>query len=127
MATRVDGAELLEEALAQGLGSSDDDYQLSDGSTEDEEGDVGSGSDSDLESMSEGDEGEDDSGEWESVSGDEGGEEGEEGSSGDDEDEEGESSEEEEEEEVPRGKGGVKGKGKQVVTPKKKLEANPER
>ncbi|GLC55364.1 hypothetical protein PLESTB_000976900 [Pleodorina starrii] len=73
VATRVDGAELLQQALAEGrTGSDDDEVDL--GLSSSDEGEEGEeeeeGEDSDLESLS-GDEGEEDgsgSGEWEEVS-----------------------------------------------------------
>ncbi|GIM11976.1 hypothetical protein Vretimale_15407, partial [Volvox reticuliferus] len=82
VATRVDGAELLEKALAEGRTGSDDDEVDVGWSSDDEdeeeeeeedvgsEGKGGAGEDSDLESLSGDDEGEDDSGsgEWEEVS-----------------------------------------------------------
>lgn len=152
VATRVDGAELLEQALAEGR-DADDDSDLEDliggaGSSSDEDGGDGAselGSDSDLESLS-GDEdgkgeGEQGSGssDWEDVSGS-----GDEGcGSGDDSDEEGEGSQDgSESEEAASGSGsedgsdeedagggrgsGKKAKARQGTGEKKQQQSNPE-
>ncbi|KAG1675672.1 hypothetical protein FOA52_002381 [Chlamydomonas sp. UWO 241] len=117
---RVDGAELLEAALAAGQASDDDDYEL--GGTDDDSVD-GDGNMSDV------DEGEGGEGEWEEVGSDDdddgaelesGDDEGDEGSQGEDE------SESEEEEEASgsgrgaatRGRAGAAAEGgKEAKTP----------
>ncbi|KAG2501935.1 hypothetical protein HYH03_000433 [Edaphochlamys debaryana] len=98
VATRVSGAELLQQALAEGRTASDDEVDLGlsdsedgdeDEDSEEEDGEEGEEGEDELESLS-GDEGESGSGDWEDVS------------------EEGE----EEEEAAKAGKGKAKGKAK---------------